>query len=65
MFVVPDEAELMIERGAADPTGGSLRRRIRRACLSCPLTWNGLSNGVQRTRQARPSDLHIRERPAI
>jgi len=36
MFVVPDEAELMIERGAADPTGGSLRKaesegHVRRA----------------------------------
>jgi len=56
----------MIKRGAADltsrslreadPTSGSLRKEIGGARLSCPRNRDGLSNGVHRTRQARPSE---------
>jgi hypothetical protein len=59
---VPAEAGWIVKRNAADPTSGSLRVMEARANgfggarSSCPRKRDGLSNVIQRTRQAGPSE---------
>jgi hypothetical protein len=70
--VVPAELGWIIQCNATDATSASLRSgpdkrlspkdpkcEIGGARLSCPPNWDGLSNVMRRTRQARPSEADL------
>jgi hypothetical protein len=71
VLITPAESQWIMQRGAADPTSGSLRADATSASLrgmeacgnelggarsSCPMNRNGSCNVALRTRQAGPSE---------